>query len=170
MKAHEDKTQQVYGIIIEGGDIILTDLKTQEEAKRVPYSTFKEKFTLVEDKEIPTLEEEKLKARILSAKYVDWAKKQPKEPEPAKEEITLNSEKPAKKKKSSKTKKTEKAEKAQEPANTPVTTLKVICENVGVSTANARKILRKNKVDKPTSGSWTWDDPKEVEKIIKLLK
>ena len=84
MKAHEDKTQQVYGIIIEGGDIILTDLKTQEEAKRVPYSTFKEKFTLVEDKEIPTLGEEKLKARILSAKYVDWAKKQPKEPEPAK--------------------------------------------------------------------------------------
>lgn len=49
------------------------------------------------------------------------------------------------------------------------TTLKDICEELGITPSAARRILRKEGVEKP-GNSWSWTSPTDIAKIKGLLK
>lgn len=145
--------------------VVLENIKGVK--RRVPYELFKKQYKLVNGNlQIPSensmdiQEARDLAREVLSecGSLVDSEVK----PKHSKKANT-------RKRKKRKSKPKEKVNTEDNTQKESRVTLKEICEELNIKPAAARRILRKSNIEKP-GGSWTWDNPEEVDRIKSLLK
>jgi len=158
MKAVNKKTGNEYEVEMSGqGNVSLKCLESNQ-VRRVEYSTFKREFNLVDQEVEVNRATESVEQELKTVdQLVDDILGSCNEPDTV---ITLDfSEKP-------KTNPRKKSEKKVESSG--LTTLKDICEELGVNPTKARRVLRKT-IGKPESGKWEFDET-NAEKVKSLLR
>ncbi len=181
MKAIHKQTHREYQVAEIMGDTVSLENNVGTR-RRISYELFKAQYQLSEGHLASSVsrkgEAQEVAEEVLAeCEALVGEKAKPSRPKPAKKKKKAKKgepreEKKSKKKTTSKTKKSSKAKKSKveskEEQVEPIT-LKQICEEVGITPPAARRILRKEKVEKP-GGSWSWTCTQEIEKIRSLLK
>ena len=178
MKAIHTQTNREYEVHEVIGETVV--LKNNKGVKRrISYELFKSQFQLSEGhldpftsrkNEAQEIAEEVLKeceALVEPEPEPRTPKKKAKKKTKKKVKGDPTSQKKGKPKKKTKPRKKGEVESKREEVQS--TTLKEICDELGITPAAARRILRKEKVGKP-GGSWSWTCTQEIEKIRSLLK
>lgn len=181
MKAIHMQTNREYEVDeIIGETVVLKNNKGIR--RRISYELFKAQYQLSEGHLASSVsrkgEAQEVAEEVLAeCEALVKGGTKPSRPKPAKKKKKAKKgepkeEKKSKKKTTSKTKKGSKAKKGKVKSKgeqVESITLKQICEELNIKPSAARRILRKEGVEKPGS-SWTWTTPTEVEKIKSLLK
>lgn len=166
MKAIHVQSKREYKVSeIIAETVVLENIKGVK--RRVPYELFKEQYKLVNGNlQIPSENSMDIQeARDLAQEVLSECDSlvgsgvKPKHPKKAN----------TRKRKKRKSKPKEKVDTEDNTQKESRITLKEICEELNIKPAAARRVLRKEGVEKPGS-SWTWTTPTEVEKIKSLLK
>lgn len=165
MKAIHKQTNQEYNVEEVIAETVI--LKNREGIeRRIGYDLFKSQYQLSEGhlshQKTPGGARELAQEVLTECLEITQGKKtKPKKSSRRGEEAKPKSKKSPNKKPSSK------KENSEETKAT--TTLKDICGELGITPSAARRILRKEGVEKP-GNSWSWTSPTDIAKIKGLLK
>lgn len=173
MKVLEKDTKKKFNIVhIKADMMTLEDPKTKTTVE-VKYNKFKKDYDLVNEKDIPTVEEEMEKAKEAAKMVKKKAEKKLAEKKEVK--VSAPEEQKATKKGKKEVTKENIAPKKEEPKkdkkeHVTITTLQDICKSLGIDPAKARKKLRGSDIAKP-EGGWEWPtaNDKDIRKVIQLL-
>lgn len=172
MKAIHKQTNQEYNVEeIIAETVILKNIEGVE--RRVGYDLFKSQYQLSEghlsQQKKPGGAKELAKGILTECSGITPKNKAKPQTEKKVKTKRVPAEKKESKLKSKKlpNKKGKKVKSPREPQST--TSLKDICEELKVTPSTARRVLRKEGIEKP-GNSWTWSSPQEVAKIKGLLK
>lgn len=174
MKAIHKQTNQEYNVEeIIAETVILKNIEGVE--RRVGYDLFKSQYQLSEghlsQQKKPGGAKELAKEILTECSGITSKNKAKPQTEKKVKTKRVPAEKKESKLKSEKlpNKKEKKIESSRELQSTTTMSLKDICEELKVTPSTARRVLRREGIEKP-GNSWTWSSPQEVAKIKGLLK
>lgn len=169
MKAIHKQTNQEYNVEEVIAETVI--LKNREGIeRRIGYDLFKSQYQLSEGhlshQKTPGGARELAQEVLIECSEITQEQKAKSKKSSRRGEETKPKSKKSSNKKSS-NKKSSKKENSEETKAT--TTLKDICGELGITPSAARRILRKEGVEKP-GNSWSWTSPTDIAKIKGLLK